>query len=140
MGNGPALFLADTVLALHLLIVLCNILVVPLIIIGGIAGWRFVKLRWFRFGHLALMGFIAIQSWLGETCPLTVWERHLRIIAGEQMYKESFMRHWMRELLYIDAPPWFFIALYSGWCLLIAALFYFVPVERKSRAPVSIQG
>ncbi len=132
MNAATALFLADAILAAHILIVLANIIPVPLIIIGGLRGWRFVRAGWFRFGHLALMGFIAIQAWMGETCPLTIWERNLRSNAGESAYQETFISHWMQELLYIDAPPWFFIALYSGWCLLIIALFYFVPVRRRS--------
>lgn len=133
MDAATALFLADAILAIHIFIVLANILPVPLIIIGGVRGWAFVRARWFRFGHLALMGFIAIQAWLGETCPLTIWERQLRAIAGQDNYQDTFISHWMQELLYIDAPPWFFIALYSGWCLLIMALFFLVPVRRRGR-------
>lgn len=131
MDSGLALFLADAILAVHILIVLANIIPVPLIITGGLRGWAFVRARWFRYGHLALMGFIAIQAWLGETCPLTLWERSLREHAGQGSYQETFISHWMQQLLYIDAPPWFFIALYSGWCALILALLYAVPVKKR---------
>lgn len=133
MGSQTASLLADIILASHILIVACNIIPVPLIIIGGIRGWGFVRARWFRYGHLALMGFVAVQSWLGKTCPLTVWERSLRAAAGEDGYAESgFISHWMQAVLYIDAPAWFFVALYSSWCALIVALFYWVPVKRRS--------
>ena len=134
MQSAQALLLADALLALHILIVLCNILPVPLIIIGAWRGWRFVRARGFRLGHLALMGFIAIQAWMGETCPLTLWERGLRKEAGQPSYNATFISHWMQELLYIEAPAWFFVALYSGWCALIVALLYFVPIGGKPKA------
>lgn len=128
-----ALLLADSLLALHIVVVLANIVPVPLIIVGAVRGWRFVRVRWFRFGHVALMGFVAAQAWLGQTCPLTIWERDLRAQAGDAGYaQQGFISHWMESLLYVDASPSFFIALYTGWCTLIVALFVFVPMRRKA--------
>ncbi len=130
-----ALLLADAMLYLHVLVVLANILPVPIIIIGAVRGWGFVRRAWFRLGHLALMGVVAVQAWMGETCPLTIWERSLRARAGDAGYADQgFISHWMESLLYIEASPAFFVALYTGWCLLIIALFIVVPMRRSAHS------
>ncbi len=79
-----------------------------------------------------MMAIVAAQAWMGELCPLTIWERRLREMAGDVTYQGAFISHWMQELLYIDAPAIFFTALYSGWLILIAALLYFVPIHIRS--------
>ena len=76
-----ALWLADAILALHMGIVLFVAGLLPLVLLGGALGWRWVRHFGLRLTHLALMVFIAAQAWLGQLCPLTVWEQDLRRLA-----------------------------------------------------------
>ena len=79
--------------------------------VGAALGWRWVRNRWFRYLHLAAIGFVAVEALAGYACPLTLWEDMLRGGAGP----ESFVGRWVRQLLYYRAPEWVFTALYVAW-------------------------
>ena len=98
----------------------------PLILIGGVLCWSWVRNVSLRLTHLALMVFIVAQSWLGQLCPLTVWEQDLRRLAGQSGYRESFIEHWLSRLLYWEAPWWAFVAAYTGFAVLVAAAWRWV--------------
>ena len=133
MNPSTAALLADALLALHVGVVLFVVGVLPLTLIGGVKGWRWVRQRSVRITHLALMLFIAIQTWLGQLCPLTLWEQALRETSGQNAYRESFIEHWLSSLLYWSAPPWVFVAVYTGFALLVGAAWWWVkPRERAS--------
>ena len=95
---NPSL-LADGILAFHLLWVLFVITMVPLVLLGGFRGWSWVRKRSLRFLHLAMIGVVVSESVVGIPCPLTVWENALRHKAGTMGYRESFLGHWLSELL-----------------------------------------
>jgi hypothetical protein len=123
--------LADAILALHVGVVLFVVGGQLLILLGGPLGWRWVRGWWLRLLHLSLMGFIALQTWLGELCPLTVWEQDLRRAAGQTGYAESFIEHWLSRLLFFEAPWWVFVAAYSGFFLLVLASWWRWPPQRR---------
>lgn len=110
---NPAL-LADAVLLLHfavLLFVVGGLLVLPL---GVWCGWRWVRSFGFRLSHLAAIGFVVLQTWLGQHCPLTVWESSLRQQAGQRGYGDaSFIAHWLHRLMFFEAPLWVFGLAYT---------------------------
>ncbi len=56
---------ADAILVLHTLFVAFVVLGLVCIVVGGILGWRWVRNRWFRYAHLAAIGVVVLQSWLG---------------------------------------------------------------------------
>ena len=120
MSATAAALLADALLTLHLGIVLFVVGLLPLILLGGALGWRWVRHFGLRLTHLALMVFIAAQAWLGQLCPLTVWEQDLRRMAGQGSYGESFIEHWLSRLLYWEAPWWAFVLGYTGFALAVA--------------------
>jgi hypothetical protein len=121
-----AALLADALLALHVGIVLFVVGLLPLVIMGGALGWRWVRHRGLRLAHLGLMLFIAAQAWLGQLCPLTVWEQDLRRAAGQGGYTESFIEHWLSKLLYWDLPWWVFVAAYTGFAGLVVVAWWWV--------------
>ncbi|MDG5976786.1 hypothetical protein H010_16069 [Hydrogenophaga taeniospiralis CCUG 15921] len=125
-----ATLLADALLALHVGVVLFVVGLLPLILIGGALGWRWVRHFGLRATHLGLMGFIAAQTWLGQLCPLTVWEQGLRRQAGQGGYREGFIEHWLSRLLYWDAPWSVFVAAYTGFALLVAGAWWWVRPRR----------
>jgi hypothetical protein len=120
---------ADAILVTHVGIVLFVILGLVLTLIGGVLGWRFVRNRWFRVTHLGLIFIIVGQAWGGIICPLTTWEMRLRVAGGQRAYDETFIAHWLGELLFFSAPGWVFVVCYTAFGLLVLASFWWVPVR-----------
>lgn len=125
------LLLADLILALHVSIVLFVVGGQALILLGGPLGWAWVRRAGFRFLHLALMGFIVVQTWLGQLCPLTVWEQDLRRAAGQAGYAESFIEHWLARLIFFEAPWSVFVAAYSAFFVLVLLSWWRWPPRRR---------
>ena len=123
----PYRYLADAVLALHVGVVLFVIAGLALIIVGNGLGWRWVNAWWLRLTHLAAIGVVVAESWLGIVCPLTTLEMWLRAKAGAGSYGGSFIEHWLQRLLYYDAPPWVFVLGYSLFGLLVVATWWVHP-------------
>lgn len=132
---SPALAsaLADALVAAHAGVVAFVVLGEAAFLLGGWRGWRWVRRLWLRLAHLALTGFIAAQTWLGELCPLTLWEQALRARAGEATYRGSFIGYWLDRLLYVDAPWWAFVVAYSAFLALVALTWRWVPPRRAAR-------
>ena len=130
MSPTLAALLADALLALHVGVVLFVVGMLPLVLVGGVRGWAWVRRFRLRLTHVLLMVFIAGQTWLGQLCPLTVWEQDLRRIAGEASYRESFIEHWLSRLLYWEAPWWVFVSAYTGFSLLVGAAWWWVRPRR----------
>jgi hypothetical protein len=128
-----AQWLADALLALHVGVVLFVVGLLPLVLMGGALGWQWVRHRGLRATHLGLMLFIAAQAWLGQLCPLTVWEQNLRRVAGQGVYTQSFIEHWLSRLLYWQAPWWVFVAAYTAFAALVALAWWWVRPVMASR-------
>ena len=119
--------LADAVLALHVAVVVFVVGGLVLIVAGNWRGWRWVNALWFRLAHLAAMGIVVAQAWLGATCPLTSLEMWLRAKARAGTYSGSFIEHWLQRLLYYEAPAWVFVLGYSLFGLLVAVAWWAFP-------------
>lgn len=129
-------FAADALLLLHASFVLFVVAGLAVTIAGAYLRWQWVRSPWFRFAHLAAIGYVVVQAWLGRICPLTVWEMALRERAGDAVYRGAFMAHWLEELLYYQAPAWVFALVYTTFGALVLATWYWVrprPFTRKHR-------
>ena len=124
------IFTADTILVVHSLFVVFVLFGLILIFVGYFRNWRWVRNIWFRTIHLLAIAIVAIQSWIGIICPLTIWEMSLRDKAGEAIYSGSFLRHWLHYLLYYDAPEWVFITAYTVFGALVLASWFVVRPTR----------
>ena len=122
--------LADAILLLHVAIVLFVVGGQVLILLGGWRRWAWIRSLRLRLVHVALVVFIALQAWLGQLCPLTVWEQSLRRAAGQDSYSEGFIEHWLGRLLYVQAPWWVFLLAYSAFALLVLASWRWIPPQR----------
>lgn len=69
------------------------------------------------------------QAWAGVVCPLTTWEMGLRRAAGQAAYNETFIAHWLGQLLFMSAPAWVFVVAYSAFGLLVLLSLWWVPVR-----------
>ncbi|MFN7783038.1 MAG: DUF2784 domain-containing protein [Lysobacterales bacterium] len=125
---------ADVVLFLHLCVVVFVVLGLGLIVLGNLRGWRYVNAWWFRLGHLATIGVVVAQSWLGVVCPLTTLELWLRTQAGEATYAGGFIEYWLSRLLYFEAPAWVFVLAYSAFGLCVLAAWWRWPPQRGGAA------
>ncbi len=134
MDPASAALLADLLLVLHAMVVLFVVGGLAAILLGAALGWRWIRNPWFRLAHLGTIAFVVIQTWLGELCPLTVWEQALRDYAGQPAYQGSFIAHWLDRLLYVEAPWWVFIVAYTLFGLAVLATFLLVPPRFRGKA------
>ena len=118
---------ADAMVLVHMSYVL-------VVVFGLVATWIGVFLRhswarnfWWRCGHLTMIVIVVAEAWAGITCPLTVWEQQLRESAHQETYSGGFIANLVHDWLFYDLPPWFFIAGYSTFGLLVALSFVFAP-------------
>lgn len=83
-------FAADGVLLLHLAFILFALF-------GGALATRW---RWMPLVHLPTAAWAFFVELTGRTCPLTYLENELRIRAGQSGYRESFIEHYLLDLIY----------------------------------------
>ncbi len=122
--------LADLVLTLHFAVVLFVVGGLVVIIVGNLRDLAWVNALWFRMAHLAAIGFVVLQAWLGATCPLTKLENWLRSEAHAAPYAASFIEHWLQRILFYDAPAWVFALAYTLFGLLVLAVWIKFPPRR----------
>ena len=124
--NSAALYslFADAILVIHFLFVVFVVFGLALILIGLRARWSWVHNRIFRIAHLAAIGIVVLQAWLGQLCPLTIWENNLRRLAGQPAYEETFVEHWLHQVLFYQAEPWVFAMIYTGFGVLVVLVWF----------------
>ena len=132
---GVLTALADAVLVLHVAIAGFVVLGLALVLIGNAAGWRWVNDRRFRVAHLAAIGIVVAEAWLGIECPLTTLENALRTAAGGAGYGSGFIEHWLGRVLFYEAPAWVFVLAYSAFGLALIATWFRYPPRRSDDRP-----
>ncbi len=120
------LLAADAILIIHVLFVAFVIIGLLLILLGKARGWFWVCNPWFRLVHLVAIGVVTVTSWFGVMCPLTKWEKALRLHAGEAVYTGSFIPHLLENILYYNAPMWVFTVCYTLFAAIVAASWLWV--------------
>ena len=118
-------------LLLHVLFVVFVVAGLVLILAGRLMSWAWVRNWWFRVTHLAAIGVVVLQSWLGVICPLTKLEMALRDRAGDTTYAGGFVSHWLETILYYRAPAWVFAVVYTAFGALVLLSWFWVPPRRR---------
>lgn len=111
--------LATTILVVHFAFVVFVIVGFLLILIGLAAHWSWTHNSYFRTTHLVAVAVVVLQAWLGQLCPLTIWENELRRRAGQTGYDETFIDHWLHKILFYQAEPWVFTMIYTCFGALV---------------------
>ncbi len=125
--------LADAVLVTHFAFVVFVVSGFVLILLGLFAHWSWIYNRIFRITHLVAIGVVVLQAWLGQLCPLTLWENELRRLAGQSAYTETFVEHWLHEVLFYQAEPWVFTTIYTGFGVLVVLVWFLGKRSKKIR-------
>jgi len=125
------LILADAILGIHVLFVVFVVVGQICIMAGVWAKWPWVRNMKFRITHLVCIFIVVVQTWMGATCPLTIWENNLRRSAGEAGYEVTFINYWCGRLIYIEAPMWVFGIVYTLFGSLVAAYWFLAKPEIK---------
>ncbi|HEY8706809.1 MAG TPA: DUF2784 domain-containing protein [Burkholderiaceae bacterium] len=133
LGPSLSLLLANAVLVVHVGIAAFVVAGLVLVIVGNLKHWGWVNNVGFRAAHVAAIGIVVAESWLGFVCPLTTLEMWLRSRAGAASYGGGFVEHWLQQFLYYSAPPWVFVAVYTVFALLVLASWWYFPPRFKSR-------
>lgn len=123
--------MANAVLVLHVIVVLFVVGGLILVVAGNLRSWRWVNSLWFRLAHLATIGIVAGEAWLGVVCPLTTLEMWLRAQAGTTTYETGFIEHWLQALLFWEAPLWVFTVCYTAFGMAVAAAWWYFPPEPR---------
>jgi len=137
MASSSAIALADAVLVVHFAVVVFIVGGLAFIVVGGMRHWRLAANVWFRTAHLAAIAIVVVQSWLGETCPLTTLESWLRTNGGAPGYEQSFIAHWLQRILFYAAPSWVFVLAYTLFALAVVWAWWRYP-PRSPRSGSSI--
>jgi hypothetical protein len=133
MQSGiPYQLLADVVLLLHFAVVMFIVGGLVAVFVGNLCRWAWANSFGFRIAHLAAIGVVVMQAWLGRLCPLTDLEVWLRERAGEATYTKSFIEYWVQRVLYFEAPFWVFTLSYTVFGLLVVAAWFYFPPQRRS--------
>jgi polyferredoxin len=129
--TDTVVWLADSVLAMHVAFILFVVGGQILILAGWALGWSWPRHRWFRLLHLLAIGIVLLQAWIGVICPLTTLENFFRDAADIATYENGFIRHWMRELVFYTAPGWVFTLIYTVFAGLVVLTWFVYPPRRK---------
>ncbi len=119
--------LADVILVVHALIVGFVVFGQLAFMVGWARGWLWVRRMWLRLSHLVLILFVVVQTWLGQLCPLTVWEQQLRLAAGQVGYEQSFVAYWLSRVVFYDLPWPVFVAAYTAFAALVVITWWRLP-------------
>jgi hypothetical protein len=120
--------LAALILAIHLGIILFNVIGLAIIPIGAWRGWDFVHAPVWRLLHIASWTIVAVQAVLGRACFLTDWQS---VVEGGSGTAEPLVMRWVDRAIYWPLPIWVFSAIYLlafGYGL---ALLWIVPLRRR---------
>jgi hypothetical protein len=125
---------ADVLVTIHAAYVSFIVFGLAAILLGVVFNWGGVRNIWFRSIHLVAIGIVVAESLAGVPCPLTVWERELRFMAGQASYAGDFLGHWAHKLIFYRAAPGVYTALYVAFGMAVVAAFVLAPPRRGRRS------
>lgn len=126
--------LADAVVMIHAAYVVFVVFGLAAILIGVALEWEWVRGFCFRLSHLVAIVLVCLEAILGVMCPLTTLEDSLRARAGQARYPGDFIGYWTHHLIFYNASPWIFTALYAAFTILVAATFWLAPPKWPCRS------
>lgn len=127
------ILLADLVVAIHVAYVSYVVFGQLFIWLGLALRWQGVRNPWFRWSHLLMILLVGGEALLDIECPLTRWERSLRLLARQEVSGESFVGRLLHNLIFVDWPPWAINCLHVAFALLVLGTFVLAPPRGRLR-------
>src|SRR4051794_38644501 len=124
--------MADLVVILHFAYVAFVVIGLFAILAGIAMRAQWVRNPWFRFIHLAMIGIVVVQAWLGVTCPLTTLENHVRLGGGQEPYPLDFIEFWTHRFLVFRFGRWVFGVADTAFGVAVGATFILAPTRGKA--------
>jgi len=145
-------FLADLVVAIHFAYIAFVLFGLLFTLIGGVLGWSWVRNFRFRAIHLTMIAVVVVEALIGFECPLTTWERQLRVadveakvaaaveagteidersLIKEILEQRSFIGQCLHDVVFVDASPAVLTCCYAGFLLLVILSWVYVPPRRS---------
>jgi hypothetical protein len=87
---------------------------------------------YFRVAHLAMILLVCAEALVGTSCPLTRLENVLRLRGCDTGYARDFIGYWIDWLIFYNAPPWVFTAVYLTFGMLVLITLWFIPARRPA--------
>jgi hypothetical protein len=78
------------------LVVIVHAAFIAFVLVGGYAAWRLPRLVWV---HIPAVLLTAALFAFGADCPLTDLEKYLRRRAGEPVYRDGFVAHYLLPIV-----------------------------------------
>jgi uncharacterized membrane protein YeaQ/YmgE (transglycosylase-associated protein family) len=119
--------LADLVVGIHAAYIAFVIFGLLAILAGYVRKWDWIRNRWFRSIHLAMILIVVAEALMGIVCPLTTLENGLRKLDGQLVRDGSFVGRFIHDLVFYDAPAWIFTLAYCIIGAIVIATFILVP-------------
>jgi hypothetical protein len=120
-------------------VVFAHVAYIAYVVLGQVAIWLGLLLRrqwarsfWFRVTHLLAIAVVALEAAMGWTCPLTTWEDHFRVLAGQTARTGSFMVRLVHDLIFFNCEEWVFDTMHVATCALVLATFILWPPRRPA--------
>jgi Protein of Unknown function (DUF2784) len=132
--------IADLIVALHACYVAFLVLGLAAILVGTVCRWRWVRNIYFRIIHLAMIAVVVAEAMAGVPCPLTVWEKQLRVLAGQATYPGDFLGYWVHRLLFYRAEPWVFTLVYVTFGLAVIVALVLAPPQLPATGATNVDG
>lgn len=122
-------YAADLVVGIHLAYVAYVLIGQLLITIAAPFKWQWARNPWFRFSHLGMIAFVVFEEIIAMRCPLTVWEEHLRDLAGEAYRGGTFMGRLLHSVLFIDGhePIWYTTIYVAMFIIVVQGVLMYPP-------------
>jgi hypothetical protein len=130
--------IADLIVALHACYVGFLVLGLAAILVGTVCRWRWVRNIYLRIIHLVMIAVVVAEAMAGVPCPLTVWEKQLRVLAGQATYPGDFLGYWVHHLLFYQAEPWVFTLVYVTFGLAVIVALVLAPPQLPATGAANV--
>jgi hypothetical protein len=127
--------LADVVLYVHFAYVGVVLFGLLAVLVGYLLNWDWVRNRWFRGLHLAMILIVVLEAWCGIECPLTSWENALRERTGQATHERAFVAELVHDLMFYEAEPWVFTVGYTLFAAAVVGTLFLVPPRWRTISP-----
>jgi hypothetical protein len=121
---------ADLVVAVHFAYIAFVVVGQLAITVAAPFKWQWARNPWFRFTHLAAIGYVVYEALYSIRCPLTIWEERLRALAGQAFdASDTFLGRLLHSTIFVENQPeiWHTTVYIAMFALVVQGLVMYPP-------------